>query len=48
MLQEDNGSYINNTDVAATDADGEAEEAIDSANATAPEIGQRELLGPQP
>src|SRR5271163_4285431 len=36
-LQEDNGNHINDTDVAATDADGDDEEAVDSVNATVAE-----------
>lgn len=44
-LQEDNGNHINDTDVAATDADGDDERLL---IATAAEIVRRELLGPQP
>ena len=36
-LQEDNGNHINDTDVPATDADGDGEEAVDSVNATVAE-----------
>jgi len=36
-LQVDNGNHMNDTDVASTNADGDDEEPIDNANATAAE-----------
>ena len=47
-LQEHSGNHINDTDVAATDADGDDEEAVDGVNATAAvlrKLGDENFLG---